>query len=68
MNDTNERASMGTADRVSRLEEVVTHLVKLWLDSKEYDDPDSKITMEEFYKKEQEHKNVFKKFLHWMAG
>jgi hypothetical protein len=53
-------------ERITRLEETVKHLISLWLDSREYDDLDSKITMEEFYKKEQEHKTVFQKFLHWV--
>ena len=58
---------MSDTERITRLEETVKHLIELWLDSREYDDPDSKITVEEFYKKEQEHKGIFQKFLHWMA-
>ena len=50
-------------ERLGNLETVTKHLIELWLSSREYDDPDSKITMEEFYKKEQEHKESFQKFL-----
>ncbi len=51
-------------ERINRLENVVKHLVLTKSNDELLQDPDnSKFTFEEHYKKDQEHKSVFKKFL-----
>ena len=59
---------MSDTERFTRLEETVKHLAQLEMDRVEYSAPDSKMSMPTFAKKENEHRTVFKKFLHWMAG
>lgn len=56
-------------ERITRLEETVKHLVLCKQEEEVLADHHSKeMTLEEFHQKDQEHKTVFKKFLHWMAG
>ena len=59
---------MSDAERITRLENAVKHLILCKQEEEVLADPDSKITLMEFHAKDQEHKTVFKKFLHWMAG
>ena len=55
---------MSEQERINRLENTVKHLVQLELDKREYEEMHSKMTMKEFYRKEQEHKEIFRKFLY----
>ena len=62
---------MSEEARIARLEDAVKHLILSKQDDEALADyfGDTKITsLEEHNKRDQEHKTVFKKFLHWMAG
>ena len=55
-------------ERISRLEETVKHLIQHTFDVSTYADHESKMSMEEFAKREDVHKKAYQKFLEWMAG
>ena len=60
---------MNDSERISRLEDAVKHLILSKQEEGMLADYDNKeMTLEEFHTKEQEHKSVWQKFLHWMAG
>ena len=62
---------MSDSERIKHLEDAVEHLILSKQDDEALADyfGDTKLTsLEEHHKRDQEHKNVFKGFLHWVAG
>ena len=59
---------MSEEARVARLEDAVKHLILSKQEEERLGDPfNTKETLEDFHKRDQEHKTVFQKFLHWVA-
>ena len=55
--------------KIAKLEDTVKHLILSKQEEEALGDPfNTKETLEDFHKRDQEHKTVFQKFLHWMAG
>ena len=60
---------MSDSERIRHLEEAVKHLILSKQEEELLADPFNNTisTLEEHHKKDQEHKTVFQKFLHWMT-
>lgn len=60
---------MSAEEKISRLEETVKHLILFINDRELLGDPTNKeMTIKKHAEREQEHKDVFQKFLYWVAG
>ena len=60
---------MSDSERIRHLEEAVKHLILSKQEEEFLADPFNNTisTLEDFHKREQEHKTVFQRFLHWVA-
>ena len=59
---------MNDPERISRLEDAVKHLILSKQEEEALGDPfNTKETLGDFHKRDQAHKTVFQKFLHWVA-
>jgi hypothetical protein len=60
---------MSNEARIARLEDAVKHLILSKQDEEKLANYfDEKMSLEEHHKRDQAHKTVFQKFLHWVAG